>query len=267
MSIPLPSKDLPTSVQRRPQTLACTLPRETWWQIAHEGRRALVFNSTSNERELEEIAGRLLGVWDDVRAGDWVRIEPKYRSDHDEPILCEVAHVSHSIGMAVLTLGIVGYEPMLEITLPRPTKSLKNSRVLGMRRMVKPGAVVKRVPASRKSPEMLVDLDMVKRHGNLAVGKSRSPARGPRGLPFGDDDAIELRCYHLITEDRMIVRAVRVGFLPEGGKKDGKRGTKRDVHGIVELVADALQGVWWTDDRQIDRASQERVRSLRSQDP
>ena len=48
---------------------------------------------------------------------------------------------------------------------------------------------------------------------------------------------------------------------PSGKPKNGKKlGTKRDAHGMVETIADALRGVVYPDDRQVDAGSWERKR-------
>ena len=75
-------------------------------------------------------------------------------------------------------------------------------------------------------------------------------------MPFDEDDTLQIDLIHDVATDRVTVRVTKIGRLPAKGKK----GTKRDVHGMIETVADALQGVLYPDDRAVDVAHQERRR-------
>ncbi len=169
------------------------------------------------------------------------------------PLVADVVHCESRDGLHLLHVGLVGYPPFLSMDLPRPVASLKNSRVLAWRKMVKPGQRVRMVPRSIKSEKQDADLDMVKRHAEVALARSG-------GSPFGPDDAIRIEVDHMIEDDTLRVRAVKVGTLPPAHGRHGRRGTKRDVHGLIEAIADGLQGVWFEDDRQVDAAAQTRIR-------
>ena len=88
---------------------------------------------------------------------------------------------------------------------------------------------------------------------------------GRSTMPFDEQDAVRLDYQHDIDNDMLHVRVTKIGLLPErtpsGKAKGGKKlGTKRDSHGMAETIADALQGVVYPDDRQVDAGSWERVR-------
>lgn len=71
------------------------------------------------------------------------------------------------------------------------------------------------------------------------------------------DATIGIEIEHDVEADLVHVRVARIGSLPPGRER---KGTKRDVHGMVETIADALSGVVYPDDRQVDRVTVERVR-------
>lgn len=206
------------------------------------------------------------------QAGDWLVLRrfvegQGYVDDRDErePMIAEVAAVlEHATGLAsgfaILSLGLVGFGPLLQMRLPRPVASLKNRRQLSWRKIRRPGELTKTVPTSKLSKDQNRDVDMVRRYGMVAVGRRTHAVKLYDGLPFAPDDAIRLDYSHLIEADEIMVRALRVGTLPSGKRKGQKRGTKRDLHGMIELLADALTGVWWPDDDQIDLANQRRRR-------
>lgn len=195
-------------------------------------------------------------------AGDWLRLREFDRKTatfvDSEPILAEVVGVQTCEGFlpaghVMLSLGAVGMGPLVQFRLPRPVESLKNRRQLGWRKVVRPGAVVKSVPVTRKSGEQKADIDMVQRYARVALARA-----GVSG--FGPDDMIRIDIGHFVRTDEMVVRLLKIGTLPSGNKKGEKRGTKRDVHGLIELVCDALNGVAWHDDSQVESASQMRLR-------
>lgn len=73
-------------------------------------------------------------------------------------------------------------------------------------------------------------------------------ASASKGVTFHADDALHLDYEHVIETDDVIVTVTKVGELPA----KGKRGTKRDVIGMMETIADALQGVLYPNDSAID---------------
>lgn len=84
-------------------------------------------------------------------------------------------------------------------------------------------------------------------------------------MPFDEQDTIRIDYQHDIGTDMVHVRVMKIGTLPErtpsGRVKGGKKlGTKRDCHGMLDTIADALQGVIYPDDRQVDAGSWERLR-------
>jgi hypothetical protein len=74
---------------------------------------------------------------------------------------------------------------------------------------------------------------------------------------WGPDDALHLELEHDVDADLVRVTVTRLGTLPTSGR----RGTRRDCHGMIETVADALQGVLYDDDRQVDAGAWRRVRA------
>lgn len=77
------------------------------------------------------------------------------------------------------------------------------------------------------------------------------------GTPWGPDAALSIDLYHDLEFDQVHVEVRQVGTIP---KKH--RGTRRDCHGMIETVADALQEVLYPDDRQVDAGSWRRLRHV-----
>ena len=77
------------------------------------------------------------------------------------------------------------------------------------------------------------------------------------GFAFGPDDALAIDFHHDLTTDRVRVTVTKVGDLP----KKGKRGTRRDAHGMLETIADALQGALYPNDSAVDCGSWRRIRA------
>ena len=77
------------------------------------------------------------------------------------------------------------------------------------------------------------------------------------GIEFHELDALSLSYEHVLATDEVRVRIEKVGELP----RNGRRGTKRDVHGMLETIADALQGVVYPNDSAVDRFAGGRVRT------
>lgn len=76
------------------------------------------------------------------------------------------------------------------------------------------------------------------------------------GIEFHELDALSLTYEHVIATDEVRVMVSKVGELP----KRGVRGTKRDVHGMLETIADALQGVLYANDSAVDEFGGRRAR-------
>lgn len=76
------------------------------------------------------------------------------------------------------------------------------------------------------------------------------------GVHFHELDALQLSYEHVLATDEVRVHVEKVGELPARGV----RGTKRDVHGMLETIADALQGVLYPNDSAVDRFAGGRVR-------
>lgn len=216
-----------TAIERSPMIELLCVDNATWDEVADGRMRAIVISG---------------GPW---QIGDWVSLRAH---EHDRQMVAPVVGVHRvSGGSIMLSIGQVGYPPVLEIRLPRPIASIKNRRVLGTKAAIRAGKV-RRVPFSRKSDAQKTDMQMVRNYARIELAR--------RGVtPFGPDDAILLDIRHMIEADELVVRAMRCGTLPTK-----RRGTKRDVHGMIETIADALQGVWYDDDRQIDHAVQRRIR-------
>jgi len=126
-----------------------------------------------------------------------------------------------------------------EFTLSRPVASKKNGR-----RPWKRGNRVFFIPSAKAVEDERTVADVAR----SVVGDV---------MPFGPDDALRIDYQHDIETDRVTVRVEKVGTLPT----KGRRGTRRDVFGMLETIADALQGVLYPDDRQVDAGSFARRRS------
>ncbi len=125
----------------------------------------------------------------------------------------------------------------VEFELPRPVASSKNRRRIFAR-----GRRVVSLPSEQAES----DSAMVRHAARQAA----------RGVEFGPDDALRIDYEHVIESDVVRVRVTKVGTLPT----KGKRGTKRDVHGMLETIADALQGELFPNDNQVDEFAGRRVR-------
>lgn len=121
--------------------------------------------------------------------------------------------------------------------LDRPVASLKNRR-----EWKKVRYSMKLVP----SKQCRADMDMI----------AYRAAEAARGKRFHALDILELKISHDVDDESVVVTVTKIGEYPERGK----RGTQRDCHGMIETVADALQGVLYSDDSQIDRGSWGRTR-------
>ncbi len=124
----------------------------------------------------------------------------------------------------------------VEFTLPRPVASSKNRRRLFAR-----GKRVMSIP----SAQAVDDAAMI-----------RTMATMYHDIEFDADDALSLTIEHRLASDSVRVVVEKIGELPARN-----RGTKRDAHGMIETIADALQGVLYPDDRNIDATTVRRVRS------
>ena len=118
----------------------------------------------------------------------------------------------------------------VEFRLDSPVASSKNRR-----RLFKRGKRVISLPSTQAV------------HDAASIAAAAALACG--GIVFHDDDALHLDYEHDIDTDAVVVTVTKIGEIPP----KGKRGTKRDVHGMAETIADALQGVIYNDDRCIDQ--------------
>lgn len=119
-------------------------------------------------------------------------------------------------------------------------------------------------PASKKNRKrwikrgrkryLVPSLDAVGAEKEIALHAQIALARAG-GMPWGPNDALAIDLEHDLETDLVHVRVRKVGTIPKR-----QRGTRRDCHGMIETVADALQGVLYPDDRQVDAGSWRRVR-------
>lgn len=68
------------------------------------------------------------------------------------------------------------------------------------------------------------------------------------------DDDVELRIVYHARSGTIDLECESIGPRPKGFT-----GRKRDAHGMIETIADALQGSWFTNDSQIARLFLERL--------
>lgn len=136
-----------------------------------------------------------------------------------------------------MTAAPIGYA--VEITVDVPPASKKNRR-----RWVRRGGKSYLIPSA----------DAVRSANDLAA--SARAALAGRGMPFGPDDALHIDWSHDVASDAVTIRVTKVGVFPTRGK----RGTRRDMQGMIETIADALQGVLYPNDSQLDVGSWRRVR-------
>jgi hypothetical protein len=126
----------------------------------------------------------------------------------------------------------------IEFEIERPVASSKNRRRIFAR-----GRRVVSLPSEQAEADFA-----------LLRGAAREAAGG---LQFGADDALRIEYQHDLDSGSLWVRVTKIGTLPT----KGPRGTKRDVHGMLETIADALQGVLYPNDSAIDTFSGGRVRT------
>jgi Holliday junction resolvase RusA-like endonuclease len=125
----------------------------------------------------------------------------------------------------------------VEFELPYPPASKKNGRVW----------------RTRRGRKLLCPSDQAHADATMIALTARVAANG---IEFGPDDALRIDYEHVLEGDTVRVRVTKVGTLPARN-----RGTKRDVHGMVELLADALQGELIPNDNQVDEIAGRRVRT------
>jgi len=126
----------------------------------------------------------------------------------------------------------------VEFDLPRPVASSKNRRRIFAR-----GRRVVSLPSAQAEE----DFALIREAARAAA----------RGMQFGPDDALRIEYRHDLEDGVLWVRVTKIGTLPI----KGPRGTKRDVHGMLETIADALQGVLYQNDSAIDEFAGGRVRT------
>lgn len=131
----------------------------------------------------------------------------------------------------------IGYA--IEFDLDRPVASKKNGR-----RPWKRGNRVFLIPSAKA----VADEQMVADAARAACGGV---------MPFGPDDALRIDYSHDVKTDLVHVRVTKVGVLPA----KGPRGTKRDVFGMLETIADGMQDVLYPNDSAVDAGSFERRRT------
>lgn len=125
----------------------------------------------------------------------------------------------------------------VEFELPRPVASSKNRR-----RVFARGRRVISLPSEQAE----IDATMIANIAKLASN----------GIRFDRDDALRLEMRHDLARDVVLVKVEKIGEL----SARGARGTRRDVHGMIETIADALQEVLYDDDRAVDAVECRRVR-------
>ena len=123
-------------------------------------------------------------------------------------------------------------------TLERPVASSKNRRRLFAR-----GRRVISLPSEQATSD--------------AAAIRTAALRASEGVRFHPDDILALDYEHNVATDRVRVMVRKVGEMPS----KGKRGTRRDVHGMCETLADAMQGVLYDDDRAFDVVTIRRARA------
>jgi Holliday junction resolvase RusA-like endonuclease len=77
-------------------------------------------------------------------------------------------------------------------------------------------------------------------------------AASAEGALIAEDD-VELRIVYHARSGTVDLECESIGPRPKGFT-----GRKRDAHGMIETIADALQGAWFTNDNQIARLTIER---------
>lgn len=80
--------------------------------------------------------------------------------------------------------------------------------------------------------------------------------------PFDSQDQLEITYIHNLDDDSVFVSVEKIGEVPSSGKK----GTRNDIHGKIETIADALEGVIYPDDRYVERIQGWRERNGLSAD-
>lgn len=135
--------------------------------------------------------------------------------------------MTHPIGTAVT------------FTVPHPVASSKNRK----RIFARPGKRAIVLP-SKQARDDIAEIRAL-------------AAAAARGMQFGPDDALRIDYVHDIGDDSLTVTVTKIGTLPT----KGKRGTKRDVHGMLETVADAMQGVLYANDSAVDEFGGRRRRT------
>lgn len=129
----------------------------------------------------------------------------------------------------------------VEFQVPRCVASSKNRRRTFFNKRA--GRIV-----SLPSEQAVLDIKLVQQLAREAMAGMED------GFP--EDALLSLDLFHFVEDDTLTVRVTQVGRRPAKGKS----GTRRDCHGMIETIADALQGVVYVDDRNIDSGTWQRVR-------
>lgn len=138
-----------------------------------------------------------------------------------------------SAGGGIMSAKPIGYR--ITFTIPRPPASKKNGR-----RVFRAGKRIRFMPSRQAE----LDEDLVSEIARQTCGGQ---------MPFDELDALRIDYSHDVNTDEVQVAVEKIGTLPPAkGKGAGFRGTKRDVIGIGETIADGLQGVLYPNDNAID---------------
>lgn len=128
---------------------------------------------------------------------------------------------------------------VLHFEIPLPP-SLKNSVVIGRGRMWKSSAVKVAMRTIRDTIRREID----KIHASY-------PSEGPI---FGGN-RIKLQIAHNVPLDKLLVWVEDLGQFPTSGRT----GRKRDLQNLQDTLCDAMEGVVYKNDNQIDKLSMWRV--------
>lgn len=91
--------------------------------------------------------------------------------------------------------------------------------------------------------------DRSRRHGDALHLVAASIASSvSRGTVFGDIDDVALELTHNVRDETV---TVVVRSLGKPGKVDKRTGRNRDVHNLLDTLADALEGALYANDKQV----------------
>ena len=125
---------------------------------------------------------------------------------------------------------------VLRFTMHRPIASKKNGRRFGRSR-----GRIKLLPSDKARTDEQT-LRMLALH-----------AASAQGWRLVEDDDVEVRLVYRYADEEVDVEVRRIRPRP-----DGRSGRARDLHGMFEALADALQGVAYRNDNQVARVEMAR---------